>query len=181
MLELDWYKIFDPLRKNINWYVYAKQQELLSISDLAQHMQEHNTPFSKGTIEGLLNDFVQCIHEQLLNGKSVKIDNLAIFRLAVESNAFKSPGEVSKETASLGVRAAAGDTGGDDKTQPAVKGVKLTAVATGKMMRKNISRKAKLGWTTEAVALMDEERRKAEENRESGKKAKQDGKKAKKG
>lgn len=160
MLELDWYKIFDPQRKNINWYVYARQQELLSIADIAQHMQEHNTPFSKGTIEGLLNDFVQCIHEQLLNGKSVKIDNLAIFRLAVESNAFKSPGEVSEESARLGVRAAMGSAADDDKTQPAVKGVKLTAVATGKMMRKNISRETKLGWTTEAVALMDEERRK---------------------
>lgn len=148
MLELDWYKIFDPQRKNINWYVYARQQELLSIADIAQHMQEHNTPFSKGTIEGLLN------------GKSVKIDNLAIFRLAVESNAFKSPGEVSEESARLGVRAAMGSAADDDKTQPAVKGVKLTAVATGKMMRKNISRETKLGWTTEAVALMDEERRK---------------------
>lgn len=112
MLELNWYKIFDLHKKENNWYVYAKLQEQLSIADITQHMQEHNTPFSKGTIEGLLNDFVQCIHEQLLNGKSVKIDNLAIFRLAVESNAFKSPGEVSKETARLGVRAAAGDTDG---------------------------------------------------------------------
>ena len=165
MLELNWYKIFDLPKKEAKWYVYAKQQELLSISDLAQHMQEHNTPFSKGTIEGLLNDFVECIHEQLLNGKSVKIDNLAIFRLAVESNAFSSPGEVDEATARLGVRAAMGIPGDDGKEQPAVKGVKLTAMATGTMMRKSVSRKAKLGWTTEAEALMEEERKKAEKKR----------------
>lgn len=165
MLELDWYKIFDPLRKRVNWYVYSKLQEQLSIADLAEHMHMHNTPFSKGTIEGLLKDFVECIHEQLLNGKSVKIDNLAIFRLAVESNAFSSPGEVDEATTRLGVRAAMGTPGDDGKELPAVKGVKLTATATGTMMRKSVSRKAKLGWTTEAEALMEEERKKAEKKR----------------
>lgn len=161
MLELDWYKKYDAFKRKEEWYLYAKQQEQLSIAEIAQHMHEHNTPFTAGTIEGLLKDFVQCVHEQLLNGNSVKIDNLAIFRLAVESNAFKSPGDVDPSTARIGVRAGIGEAEADDKMKPAVKSVKLTATATGKLMRKNITRKVKLGWTTEAEALMDEERRKA--------------------
>lgn len=159
MLELSWYKIFNPFRKRQQWYVYAKQKEVIDIEDIAQHMQAHNTPFSAGTIMGLLNDFVQCVHEQLLDGKTVKINNLATFSLSAESNAFDSIGAVSPTTGRTGVRAEAGTPDAADKTQPAIKAIRLQATPTGRMKSRLITKEAKLGWTTEAEALMDEERR----------------------
>lgn len=160
MLELSWYKIFNPFMKRKQWYVYFKQREVIDIEDIALHMQAHNTPFSAGTIMGLLNDFVQCVHEQLLDGKTVKINNLATFSLSAESNAFDSIGAVSPTTGRTGVRAEAGTPDTADKTHPAIKALRLQATPTGRMRSRLITKEARLGWTTEAEALMDEERRK---------------------
>ena len=49
-------------------------------------MAEHNTPFSEGTIEGILRDFVKCTREQTLMGNTVKVDDLAIFKVSVIGN-----------------------------------------------------------------------------------------------
>lgn len=51
------------------------------------------------------------------------------------------------------------------KTTATVKSVKLLATATGKTMRKRLTDDVTLGWSTEAKALMDEERQKAEEGK----------------
>lgn len=168
MLELNWYKIFNPIKSLTKWYVYIKQKETVDIEDIARHMQAHNTPFSTGTIIGLLNDFVQCVHELLLDGKTVKINNLAILSLSADSNSFDSIGAVSPETGRTGVRAEAGTPDDADQTQPAVKALRLQTTATGAMRSRLITKEARLGWTTEAAALMDEERRRAAEK--SGKK-----------
>ena len=46
---------------------------------LAEHMANHNTPYFKGPIYGVLTDMVNCIRELVLDGNAVKIPNLAIF------------------------------------------------------------------------------------------------------
>ena len=50
------------------WYAYPKAMSTIDLEGLASHMTEHNTPFSKGTIYGVLCDMVKCIKEQLLAG-----------------------------------------------------------------------------------------------------------------
>lgn len=161
MLELNWYKIVNQFNSEQKWYVHIQQQDTMDIVDMARHMQEHNSPFTAGTIEGLLRDFVKCLREQLLNGKTVKIDDLAIFKLAVDSNAFDTIGVVNAETGKTGVRADAGKADGG-VSQPAIKAVRLLSTATGLMKSKSLTDDARLGWTTLAEAQMDEERHRAE-------------------
>ena len=55
------------------------------LDDLAKHMSEHNTPYSKGAIKGVLTDMVDCIRELVLEGKAVKLPNLAIFSAGIET------------------------------------------------------------------------------------------------
>ena len=50
-------------------------------------MSNHNSPYSKGGIKGLLTDMINCIKELLLEGKNVKIDDLAIFSLGIRNKA----------------------------------------------------------------------------------------------
>ena len=57
----------------------------ISLDDLAKHMSEHNTPYSKGAIKGVLTDMVDCIRELVLEGKAVKLPNLAIFSAGIET------------------------------------------------------------------------------------------------
>ena len=68
------------------WFSRVEYKKTMSIDDMAQHMAEHNTPFTAGTIAGILKDFVSCTREQCLNGNTVKIDNLAIFKCSVQGN-----------------------------------------------------------------------------------------------
>ena len=68
------------------WYSsvsYEKKQ--MDIESLAEHMAQHNTPFSQGVIKGILTDFVNCVREQCLLGRRVLIDNLAIFKIGVQT------------------------------------------------------------------------------------------------
>ena len=57
----------------------------MDMEELAEHMSEHNTPFSKGAIMGVLTDMVQCIHEMVLEGKRVRLDNLAVFSVGLKN------------------------------------------------------------------------------------------------
>lgn len=65
------------------WYLRAVSDEQIDVDKLAAHMASHNTPYSKGSIRGILIDMVNCIKELLLEGKSVKLQDLAIFKLGL--------------------------------------------------------------------------------------------------
>ena len=68
------------------YYPRVSYKQTMNIHDMAKHMAEHNTPFSEGTIEGILRDFVKCTREQTLLGNTVKVDDLAIFKVSAIGN-----------------------------------------------------------------------------------------------
>ena len=82
------------MRKNTNpksaafgkHFAYPVIEETIELDGLAEHMSNHNTPYSKGAIKGMLTDMVGCIKELLLEGKNVKIADLAIFSLGIKNN-----------------------------------------------------------------------------------------------
>ena len=107
------------------WFAKNVVEETIDLDGLAEHMSNHNSPYSKGVIKGLLTDMIGCIKELLLEGKNVKIDDLAIFSLGIKNKlAANSEDEftVSKN----------------------VEGVKLRARATGELMSKTLNLEATL-------------------------------------
>ena len=102
------------------WLARAVADETLDTRALAEHMAKHNTPYSQGAIHGVLKDMTSCIKELLLDGKNVKLDDLAIF----------SVGIVSKK----GAQSAA-----DFSLANNVKGLKLRARATGELSNAQIN------------------------------------------
>ena len=130
-------------------YPRVSYKQTLNIHDMAVHMAEHNTPFSEGTIEGILRDFVKCTREQTLMGNTVKVDNLAIFKVSVVGNGCTELYDTATDktiTASIGTLAKT------DKTGPAVQSLKLLAQATGEYTREELNKDGKLGWTDKAAA-----------------------------
>ncbi len=85
------------------YYARAYHEETVTLNELAQHMAEHNSPFSYGTIKGVLTDMVSCIRELLLQSKKVKLDNLAIFSLSLHSTGAES---VEKFSVSANIKSA---------------------------------------------------------------------------
>ena len=131
------------------YYPRVSYKQTLNIHEMAVHMAEHNTPFSEGTIEGILRDFVKCVREQTLNGNTVKVDNLAIFKVSVMGNGCT---ELYDAATDKTISASIGTLVKTDKTGPAVQSLKLLAQATGEYTREELNKDGKLGWTDKAAA-----------------------------
>ena len=68
------------------WFARAATiGKTVTIEDLAKHMSEHNTPYSRGAIKGVLTDMIGCIRELMLEGKAVKLEGLAIFSAGIKT------------------------------------------------------------------------------------------------
>lgn len=113
------------------YYAYADNERPISIDELARHMSEHNTPYSKGVIKGVLTDMVSCIRELNLNGVPVKLDNLAIFSAHIENKGgFRALADVSM---------AMGQT--DEQGKPVgISSLRLCAQATGDFTKAELSK-----------------------------------------
>ena len=151
MIELYLSKVTENSETETAGKTYARvnYKESMEISDMARHMAEHNTAFSEGLILGVLTDFVKCVREQVLNGNTVKIKNLAIFKATVEANALDKLYDADQDktvTASLGTMPEGAKTG------PAVKTIKLLAQSTGEFTRDELKKSAKFAWTDKAKA-----------------------------
>ena len=107
------------------WFAFPVIEETIDLDALAEHMSNHNTPYSKGAIKGMLTDMVSCIKELLLEGKNVKIADLAIFSLGIKNNG----GAVSEDVFTVSKN---------------IKGVKLRARATGELIAKSLNLEATL-------------------------------------
>ena len=79
---------------------YAKKaaEGMVDMNGLIQHMAGHNSAFSKGVITGVLADLVECVRELAYEGKSVKIDNLGIFRVSMKSKGVADPNDFKAST-----------------------------------------------------------------------------------
>ena len=151
MIELYLSKVTENSETEMAGKTYARvnYKQALTISDMARHMAEHNTVFSEGSILGVLTDFVKCVREMVLNGNTVKIANLAIFKATVEANGLEVLYDAETDKT---VTASIGELKSGEKTGPAVKTIKLLAQSTGEFTRDELKKDARLSWTDKARA-----------------------------
>ena len=71
------------LSSNNKWYPRVFSEQTVDVEDLAKHMAKHNTGYNKGLIKGVLTDAIACVKELVLEGKNVKLNDLAIFSLGI--------------------------------------------------------------------------------------------------
>ncbi len=124
------------------YYAYRDPKKNYSIDDMAAHMSEHNTPFSTGTIKGILEDFVSCIRELVLEGYAVKIDNLAIFKASIQNKG----GWATLDAVDLNIG------GANDN----IHAIRLCAQATGRFTKAELSSQAVLKLTRDWKAKVHE-------------------------
>ena len=118
---------------NGKYYAYPVIDETLDLDAMARHMAEHNAGFSEAMCTGVLKALVKCVKEQLLAGKNVKIDDLAIFSIGIVN--------------SLG----GAESAKEFNTAKNIKGVKLRARATGELSTVNLNLTASLKKATVVV------------------------------
>ena len=84
----------NPLHEEDPEKAYAKLQQTgtVEIDELANHISEHNSIFSKGTVIGVLTELSVCIRELILQGYRVVLGTIGSFAPSI-----KSKGAVSRE------------------------------------------------------------------------------------
>ena len=94
------------------YYAFPVITETVDLDGLAEHMANHNTPYSKGAIKGVLTDMVSCIRELVLQGIAVKIPDLAIFSVGIKNKKGSKTEEAFDVTQNIeGVKLRARGTG----------------------------------------------------------------------
>ena len=91
------YKLYQDKRDGSTtqgkWYARVAVDETVDLDGLAKHMAAHHSPYSEGLITGILKDMIACVRELALDGKAVKIPDLAIFSLGLKTKPADAPEE----------------------------------------------------------------------------------------
>ena len=85
------------------WYAKSVQDRTIDFEDLVTHMSEHNSPYSRGVIHGVLTDMLDCVKELVLDGKSVRLGDLGLFSVGLKTTGAKSRDRWSVATHVQGV------------------------------------------------------------------------------
>ena len=65
------------------YYAKAVQDRTMEFEDFVSHMSDHNSPYSRGVIHGVLTDMLDCLQELVLDGKSVRLGELGLFSIGL--------------------------------------------------------------------------------------------------
>ena len=68
---------------NAAYYAKAVSIETLSLRDMAKHITSHGSPYTVDVVMGVLEAYRNCLIEQLLESKKVKVEGLGIFYVTI--------------------------------------------------------------------------------------------------
>ena len=57
-------------------------QDTMNTSDLCRHMMKHGTIYTSDIVKGVVEKFINCFEELLLEGNKIKLDGLGTFYLS---------------------------------------------------------------------------------------------------
>ena len=60
-------------------------QDTMNTSDLCRHMMKHGTIFTSDVVKGVVERFIMCFEELLLEGNKIKLDGLGTFYLSINT------------------------------------------------------------------------------------------------
>ena len=59
--------------------------DTMNTSDLCRHMMKHGTIFTSDVVKGVVEKFINCFEELLMEGNKIKLDGLGTFYLSVST------------------------------------------------------------------------------------------------
>ena len=80
------------------WYAVAVPGNEVSFEEFITHMQSHGSPFSRGTLRGVMLDALDHLQELILDGKSVRLSDLGLFSLGIKSRGEAKKADVNVDS-----------------------------------------------------------------------------------
>ncbi len=66
-------------------FAVAQYADVMNIEKLAKHISSHGCVYSRADVSAILNLTMDCVHEQLLEGKKIRLGELGDFSLNIQS------------------------------------------------------------------------------------------------
>lgn len=75
----------DGSKYNGLWYGRAFQDRTVEFDDFVEHVTSHNSAYSRGLIQGVLLDALDCLKELVLDGKKVRLGDIGLFFVGLDT------------------------------------------------------------------------------------------------
>lgn len=79
------------------YFAIAQVSKKMSIEDLAHHIANHQCPYSYADIQAIILRTIDCVKEQLLEGKKVSLGGLGDFQVRLISDGEADPGKFTSD------------------------------------------------------------------------------------
>lgn len=83
-----YYQLYKSTANNATankWYARAKHMGTVTFDELVEHMSNHNSGISRGMVNAVMIDFIDCLTELLAEGKKVELKDLGTFALNIRN------------------------------------------------------------------------------------------------
>ena len=80
-----------------NYFATAQYTEVMGIEKFARHIADHGTTYSRADIMAILYMAVDCMREQLLEGKKIRLGELGDFSLSLSSKGAETAEKFSSQ------------------------------------------------------------------------------------
>ena len=77
------------------WYATVVTDREMNFEEFVDHISSHNSPYSRGTVHGVMMDMLDCLKELILDGKSVRLGDLGLFSIGMSSRGEGSRDKVT--------------------------------------------------------------------------------------
>ena len=92
-----YYRTYQNQNKKSNAYgkTYARliSQGTLDTDDICRHIQKHGTIYTSDVVKGVVEKFINCFEELLLEGYKLKLDGLGTFYLSINTEGTETEEE----------------------------------------------------------------------------------------
>ena len=80
-----------------NYFATAQYTEVMTIEKFARHIADHGTTYSRADVMAILYMAVDCMREQLLEGKKIRLGELGDFSVALSSKGAETAEKFSSQ------------------------------------------------------------------------------------
>ena len=78
-------------------YANLQLTGVVNINELAEHITEHNSVFSKGTVVGVLTELSVCMRELILQGYKVQLGDIGTFAPGISSEGAETKSDFTAQ------------------------------------------------------------------------------------
>lgn len=78
-------------------YGVAQIQEVMTLKQFARHIASHGSVYSRSDVQAVLLQAVDCLREQLLEGKKVELGDLGSFTIGLNTRGAETPADFTAD------------------------------------------------------------------------------------